>query len=681
MLDNTVECVFSNVISWAKGLFQVESVSYHRLFDLLVKSFKIGDTIYGENEAIVWANGFKFPNTIIEESNYLFKKCGYDFGKLVRSKLFDIKENRLSVESVHRCISEDNPERDKLLIMASEGLPLFPDPEAKFNGPDNIPSLSYVYKRTAAAVNKMLYEDFVAPGLAFILDGKLIDSKLAEFHLSRLSWTAKQGKVKGRPIVDCSAGELNLNSVYTKTKSDEVWGIIQHPTINDVVLMILEFADSVDRTNLNDVVLWKVDLKGAYTLLSFNPDVVHLLGGKLDDGNYIFFMSGIFGWSGTPAAFQVVTRALVFECQKRLSGRIKMYVDDMIGVCLKSQVDSELAIVKEVCCGLFNSDCIESSKTVVGRVIDFIGYTINLDDKFVSVSERNYLKCIYGFCSINFQNKVELKFVEKLASWAARYSVICKYLTPFVYSFYNETKGKFRHQSFQLSEEVKLNILIFRAIFILSILNEVRFTRSFNSFVIKKSSLLIEFDASLFGGGCLFYKISDHGVEECLGTMMFNLQCLNFGCNSSFQNSAEFITAVLSLIGAIKLFDKFDSVTFRGDSLSALSWCFKERAKSISAKNSSILFILVLLHFNIQIYEVVHIPAEDNCKCDLLSRASSFNEVIKQNSVFNSINLLVYDYHKFLNIINHVDNHQDPNSFITFWNKAMLLINSIKQHN
>ena len=48
----------------------------------------------------------------------------------------------------------------------------------------------------------------------------------------------------------------------------------------------------------------------------------------------MFFLCGIFGWSGTPAAFQVVTRASVFELSVRIVGRLLMYVDDILGVLL-----------------------------------------------------------------------------------------------------------------------------------------------------------------------------------------------------------------------------------------------------------------------------------------------------------------------------------------------------------
>jgi hypothetical protein len=62
-----------------------------------------------------------------------------------------------------------------------------------------------------------------------------------EFHVIRLGWTPKSGKVKGRPILDCSAGLHSLNSPGTKAACDVLWGSISHPRIGDLVRMILSY--------------------------------------------------------------------------------------------------------------------------------------------------------------------------------------------------------------------------------------------------------------------------------------------------------------------------------------------------------------------------------------------------------------------------------------------------------
>ena len=79
-------------------------------------------------------------------------------------------------------------------------------------------------------------------------------------------------------------------------------------------------------------------LKGAYTLLSFRPEDVGLFGMLLTDNLVYLQLAGIFGWSGTPAAFQVVTRAIASELRSRLKSRTIMYVDDIIGIGFEKDI-------------------------------------------------------------------------------------------------------------------------------------------------------------------------------------------------------------------------------------------------------------------------------------------------------------------------------------------------------
>ncbi len=50
-----------------------------------------------------------------------------------------------------------------------------------------------------------------------------------------------------------------------------------------------------------------------YSLLSFRPSEVPFVAAEMRGDQVILFLCGIFGWSGTPASFQVVTRALKWE--------------------------------------------------------------------------------------------------------------------------------------------------------------------------------------------------------------------------------------------------------------------------------------------------------------------------------------------------------------------------------
>jgi hypothetical protein len=52
-------------------------------------------------------------------------------------------------------------------------------------------------------------------------------------------------------------------------------------------------------------------------------------------------MVGIFGWSGSPAAFQVVTRAITWELKHALRSRTVMYVDDILVVGFNDDIEED----------------------------------------------------------------------------------------------------------------------------------------------------------------------------------------------------------------------------------------------------------------------------------------------------------------------------------------------------
>jgi hypothetical protein len=412
--------ILRNVNEWLSSLHLVPTHQASTI-STLVSAFKANDQSYGEREALVWADNFTFPDGLINGYMSNFVKLSYDIQALAKSMKETLSPSRISVMSVLQNTSMSNPDRDKLVELVG-GMRLLPSPDFRpssvrlKDGSRKPLSISNTDRRLSPAVNRMLYEDFVEVGLAFILPLEVVLEHVPLFHLSRLSWTAKSGKKKGRPILDCSAGESPLNSTYTKERCDQVWGRIEHPTIKSLVRMIVSFVTSRG-VSLGKVILWKVDLKGAYTLLSFHDEDVPLLGSLMDENRVIFFLCGVFGWSGTPAAFQVVTRAIKFEVNQLIDGCVDMYVDDMLGVSMRAAVEKDVELATRVCKRLFNSECIADLKTEIGCDVDVIGYRINLSSECVTITERNYHKVIHGLCAVVRGMKVSVKLMQKFASW------------------------------------------------------------------------------------------------------------------------------------------------------------------------------------------------------------------------------------------------------------------------
>ena len=95
-------------------------------------------------------------------------------------------------------------------------------------------------------------------------------------------------KASGCPLLDSkdeSRGSA-LNGRTAKMMAEEIWGTIEHPTIIDIVDIIMSFwrrGCKVDPGAVWCIILWKMDLRDAYILLSFDPQDAHLFGMELSD--------------------------------------------------------------------------------------------------------------------------------------------------------------------------------------------------------------------------------------------------------------------------------------------------------------------------------------------------------------------------------------------------------------
>jgi hypothetical protein len=62
---------------------------------------------------------------------------------------------------------------------------------------------------------------------------------------------------------------------------------------------------------------------------------------------------------------------------------------------------------------------------------------------------------------------------------------------------------------------------------------------------------IIEFEASLSGGGVIVHKVEPDQRETRLGACQFSFYSLDFHEDSSFQNTSEFLVAIVGLMFAI----------------------------------------------------------------------------------------------------------------------------------
>ena len=152
--------------------------------------------------------------------------------------------------------------------------------------------------------------------------------------------------------------------------------------------MILAFTEShlSPTQSLGEVIprlrLFKMDLKGAFTLLNYHPDDAGLMSSALTDNLTLVSIVAGFGHTQTPAQFNHITRVLERVTQPHLHGRMLMYVDDVNGITLDDHLEVDLTTIRSTAIRLLGPNSINDKKTETGTELTFVGYTLTSHDSW-----------------------------------------------------------------------------------------------------------------------------------------------------------------------------------------------------------------------------------------------------------------------------------------------------------
>ena len=614
-----VEELVASVREWFLDSSDYEATEVQ---DLMTEALRHSDHLYGVESAVAWAEGFAWPVEVLLKDARLLSEAGQDSARMVQTRQQLLGPSRLSSARVLG-LHPDNPEIPLMLRIASGmTVPLPSDFVPNGVGPPG--RLSKMYEAAAPAVDRMLFE-LHTQGLGFVLATEEA-RKIKNLHVAKASWTSKKDKACGRGLSDmtnCSG--MSLNTEETKLKAEELWGTIHHPTITELVRLIWSFWERCQseeaEVSWDDLVIWKMDLRGAYTLLSVHPESAALFALELRDGLTFIPFCGVFGWTVIPFIFQVVTRAIKWEIRSVVKGFIEMYVDDIFGIVLRRDLGHDLRVARGVCTNLLGPDAVADSKTDSGRLLDMLGWHINLDAGFLSIARKNLLNAFHGFCHVKTDEKVRIKEMQKLASLSSRYALVCPAMAPFTAALNRMIMGfSGQHVQILLSPEAKLSILMWRAMLFLMAGHESRYARSLGTFRPEAVSWGIQTDASLSGAGGLCYERTPNGARLFVGGFAVDLTPMGFGIDSSFQNVSEFLGLIMGLVALALLGVRNVSLEIEGDSKTALSWAHTHCFRSRNATRASVVFTLVCLAFGFTISESSHISGEENWRADILSR-------------------------------------------------------------
>jgi hypothetical protein len=259
---------------WAEACFPVGSETTEaELRELLKESADSAKDDYGPEAAVAWAEGYVFPPEFVRNDMRCLESAQGDFLAMVRQRLTELTSGRLNSERIEK-LRLDNPEMALLHELAG-GMKVHLPEGFMTNGLMPRTDRRPIYETVASAVDKMLGA-LIDQRLAFLLPLEVAQQHVPNLHLCKAHWTVKKGKPSGRLLGDLSnVNGTKINTDETAATATAHYGQIRHPTIDDIAVMIDDFwkaakarDPSVKWANMR---IWKMDLRGAYTLLSFRP--------------------------------------------------------------------------------------------------------------------------------------------------------------------------------------------------------------------------------------------------------------------------------------------------------------------------------------------------------------------------------------------------------------------------
>ena len=611
------------IIEVARLLFPYATLDEGLALDVLRRAEESVQSQFTIHDAVIWAEGFKYPPDVGAKDALDLDKLGGDLEALVRLRQSQIPHVRINKQRLLELWDPTDPDFDLLLKIADEGVPVLTNSDFVPN-PEPPLRFSPTYTIAQDAVNKLNYEQYTA-GLAVILPVSKLKTCHTPLHFSRFGHALKSGKAKGRVTCNYTYGKhpSRLNTDEVRDASRVMCGPILLPTVSDLARMVLGQIDRVTALGLSasDLVMWKMDLKGAFTLLSFKPSDCGLLGLLMTDGLVYFPVAGNFGLTLFPFFFNVISRSLRRRLRMLLKGGCDVYSDDIQGCCLFSELQSELAIVRRCISDLLGSDAVAEDKTETGRVIEWIGWSFDLDTGSVSLAEKNYYKTLHGFLSVRRGQRIKVKTLHRLSSWASRYVLICPEMAPFSGYLYSAFSGYLSDETIlELPDTAYLVVVLWRVFLMLLKLDPKEFTLPLESFrPPPEPKYLLEVDGCPGGIGFLIYTRGEEGEWEAIFAVSW---CGEYSLNndSCYQNSMEFIACVMGVACLCWLGFSHESVAILGDNVASLSWMKAMSFRPGASTSAALCYVLLHRAHSLRVVHTDFRAGTRNVLADPLSR-------------------------------------------------------------
>lgn len=633
--DQIIQESFQQVLAFTAGLQLHFALTDADIMSALKAAHVAADEYYTVRHALAWDTDFVIPTAALEADSTLFQSCGRDFAAMCRHKQQLLARNRLSTERIFSILGPtgqripDVTPHDfaTLLEFAKDGIT--PIVSSGFQPESiNVAPLRDRYLKLHHTIDKLLYKQYKDGTMIFLRKADALN--IDGLHLSPQHHADSKGKPEGRIIGDLS-GQHDQNftplngSPHDKDQLRAAialkWGEIKHPTVDQLVKMVLTAADIHGWEN---IILWKKDLKGAFNLLNYNPDYCKWFAFPLIDDIVVIHLAGLFGWIGMPHAFQVLTRILQALCRHIISGLCYWYVDDLMAVSLATMYINDSTLVDANVQQLLGQGSIADAKSQHARCLEFLGWDFNLDTRTITLCARNMNKLVHALFSFHPTDKISISHIQRLASLLSRVSILSRHMRPYTHTLHSLSSGYvYPHAKIHLSILAQSDIMMWRAFVLLLIANPSNLSRPMESFRRQQAQFIIRYDASLTGLGVGLYQVQNNRL------VIYTALSLPFsvGNDSSNQNTMEFTAVVLGLLLAWRAKLSDFHYDLHGDNRSSLAWAQSDRVNSVLARKANIIFTTISMHLNANLAEAEHIPGILNTTFDGLSRGITPQEL------------------------------------------------------
>jgi hypothetical protein len=464
------------------------------------------------------------------------------------------------------------------------------------------------------------------------------ESELARLSFNSIHIIAKPDAPQGRLCIDptnVSKGIESLNSDEAKALAIHRYGKVSNTPIEDIVYDWDERRKSL-KMKWSEWHMMREDVETAYPQLRLSDASALLMAVMISATLIAIFLTGTFGWTGLPMAYDIVGDAMLRCIKKKALGVHHVYTDDFIGGGSLEMLLHDKPIVIDVIRKTFNKDAWSLVKSIgPTQYGEALGWLFTFREGKVRPRDRAIRKLTAAFYSFRIGQALPIKQWQSLASIANHYAKGTTCLEPFVSPLYKMTQKKgFGGLSHVVpSPQATLCIEVWRVALHLWWRNPSAFSVPLDKFVrmsykFKELSIPspIHFSISDASTPKLAAAIYEPGTNNLIAWTQYTLPFAYTETHKAilYQNNREYLGVLLILLLASVIRNPDDpdsfSLSWCTDSTTAKAWVDHNKSSSLASQSTAISITWVQLLHRIQIESTSWRPSVEMGDIDNLTR-------------------------------------------------------------